>query len=172
MTTDSHIQQDLIPAVFATRQAAEEAIKHLRETGFDDADLGLALLEPGRYILEDRQGQVVGKNVVRGAVGGLPIGSLAGLLLFGLAIPGVDELAVAGLLAGGLWGAFFGGLGGLLAKVRWNADEDRWCEIPLKSNEILLTVRAGGRGDEAHRILQTYGATCFLDPTQRAASAS
>ncbi len=171
MATNSHIQQDLIPAVFPTRQAAVRAIKQLREAGIDDTDLGLALLEPGRYVREDRHEEAVAKSVARGAVEGLPIGSLAGLLLFGLAIPGVDELAVAGLLAGGLWGAFFGGLGGLLAKVRWNADEDRWCEIPLKSNEILLTVRAGGRGDEAHQILQTSGATCFLDPHQHAGSA-
>ncbi len=44
--------QQVVPAVFANREAAEAAIAELRRLGFTDEDIGLAVPEPGRYALE------------------------------------------------------------------------------------------------------------------------
>jgi hypothetical protein len=64
------------------------------------------------------------KSVLTGMLIGAVIGGLAGVIVLGLALTGADELYVAGLLGGGLWGAFLGGFGGFLAKVQWDDAED------------------------------------------------
>ena len=78
---------------------------------------------------------------------------------------------LAGLHSGLLWDAGLGGAQGLYAKVRWNGNEDRWCEIPLGGNDVLVAVQAGDRIDEARRIMERHGARCFLDTARRAGDA-
>lgn len=70
------------------------------------------------------------KSVARGLLIGAALGGVIGVIVLTLTIPGLGEIALAGLLAGGLWGAFLGGFAGLVAKVRWDDAEDRWCVIP------------------------------------------
>lgn len=57
-----------------------------------------------------------------------------------------------------------GGLDGLWVKLRWNAREVRWCEIPLARSHVLVGARADGNAREIRRIMEQHGARSFLDP--------
>ena len=160
------MSEDLVAAVFPTREQAEAAIEDLRSQGFADDDIGLVVPEPGRYRVEDHESEEIGRGIVTGAAIGVPIGSLAGLALAAVAVPGVGVLGLSGLaiglLGGGFWGAFIGSFGGLVARIAAGADEEHWCEIPVDSSEILVIAQAGASFSEAHRVMHRHGARCFL----------
>jgi len=171
-------RQEVIPAVFGTREQAEAAIAELRERGFTDDDIGIAVPQPGKYALPaEEELQETWKGFVKGAAIGVPIGALAGFGLASLVVPGWGVIGLGGALLfalrdGALWGAALGGGFGLYSKIRWNPEEDRWCEIPLGGDDILVVVRAGRRFDEARGILERHGARCFLDTATRVEAAN
>jgi hypothetical protein len=174
MTMTDPAPQQVVPAVFANREAAEAAIAELRRLGFAEEDIGLAVPEPGRYALEGAEQQELWRGTVAGMAVGAPLGALAGILLQQLIVPGGASLGIGGLLLLGLrdgilWGSFLGAASGLLAKVRWNDAEDRHCDIPLGGSDILVVVRAGDRAEEVRRVLEAHGARCFLDQARREA---
>jgi hypothetical protein len=78
---------------------------------------------------------------------------------------GLGPLGLGGILAsaagGALWGIFFGGFAGLVAKVHQEEEEAHWTEIPLSHEDILLVVRAGARGPQVHDIVRKHGGRCF-----------
>lgn len=158
--------EGLVAAVFASGEQAEAAIHDLRTLGLTDEDIGVVVPQPGRYALEDHESEEIGSGIVRGAMIGVPVGSLAGLALATVGVPGVGVLGLSGLaislLEGGLWGAFVGTFGGLVARVLAGADEEHWCEIAVDSTDILLLAQAGEKTFEAHELLQRRGARCFL----------
>lgn len=158
---------EVVPGVFSSREQAEAAIAELRQLGLRDEDLGLAVPDPGRYQLLTDTVKEAFKGMTTGIAIGAPLGSLAGLGLMSIVLPGVGLVGLGGLLVGvhggAVWGAVLGGMGGLLAKVRWDADEDRWCEIPLGGGDILVVARAGTHASEARKIMERHGARCFLD---------
>lgn len=160
------ITDDLVAGVFKTREQAEAAIGGLLGLGLADDALGLVVPEPGRYPLEDHEAEEIGRGIARGVAIGGPIGGLAGLTLAAVVVPGVGVLGLGGLafrlVEGGLWGAFAGSFGGLVARVVAGADDERWCEIPVGSSEILVVARAGAQVGEAHQVMQRHGARCFL----------
>ena len=158
---------EAIPAVFRTREDAEAAISELRGLGLRDEDIGVLVADPGRHRLVDDSARRALSGVTRGVVGGIPAGSLGGIGLTALALPDVGLIGLGGLLVGAvggaIWGSVVGSLQGLIARVRWNAGEDAWCEVPVGSEEILVVARAGGRGQQALRVMEQHGARCFLD---------
>lgn len=167
---------EVVPAVFGSREAAEAAIADLRRLGLSEDDIGIAVPDPGRYRLIDDTTHDAAMGVTSGIAIGVPLGSLAGLALSGIVFPGVGVVGVGGLLiglyGGVLWGAILGGLGGLAAKVRLNADGDQWCEVALGGGDILVAARAGVDAPEAHRIMERHGARCFVDLARRANAAA
>ncbi len=172
---------DRIAAAFSDRRQAEAAVADLRKLGLTDERIGVAVLEPGRYDLEDTTGDEMLEGVERGIAVGAPIGSLAGLGLISFAVPGAGVLGlggmlVLGLIGGGLWGTFLGAFGGLTAKVRMDDTRDRWCEIPMGEKDVLVVVEPGDQpGNPAHQVrevLEQHGARCFLEPEEIGAQES
>lgn len=173
MAEQADQKQQVIPAVFGSKEQAEAAIADLRKHGFSDDDIGIAVPQPGKYALPDEEeAGETWKGFVKGAALGAPIGALAGFALFSLVVPGGAAVGLGGALLfalrdGALWGAALGGGLGLYSKIRWNPEEDRWCEIQLGGNDVLVVVRAGQRLEEARHILERHGARCFLDAAKR-----
>jgi hypothetical protein len=162
----------ILPAVFESRAQAEAAIADLKAHGLDEDQLGIAMLdiEPGDYRLLDEEERNELFGLIRGAEVGAPVGALAGIALAAFAIPGIGTvisgggLAVAGVSA--YWGALCGAWAGLLRKTHYNADEERWVEIPMQSDDVLVVIKPDHHYEEIHRILLANGARYFLDPKQ------
>jgi hypothetical protein len=158
-----------VPGVFPNREQAEAAIAELRSLRLEDEDIGIVVPDPGRYQMLDEAEHDALKGVKQGIAFGVPLGTLAGIGLTALALPGLGPIGLGGLLigvpGGVLWGTMLGGLGGLIARVRWNDDEDRWCEIPLGGAEVLVVARTDDHHfDQVLKTMSARGARCLLDP--------
>ncbi|MDY6784457.1 MAG: general stress protein [Cyanobacteriota bacterium] len=137
--------------VFATRQEAESALTHLRDTGFNMDKISVIAKDAG-------SGETVGgasatKSAGEQAAGGAKAGATAGAATGGvmgligglgvLAIPGVGPAAEVGVvlantLVGGGFGAAGGGLLGAL--VGWGIPEDqaKIYDERLKAGEYVV----------------------------------
>lgn len=157
----------IIPGVFRDRESAQRAVEALREHGFGQAAIGLALAEPGRYFIADHVDRDAVEGISKGVAYGAPLGVIAGLAVTGAVAATGSPIGLAGILVGipggAIFGAFAGVMGGLAAKVKLDDHADRWCEIPLQGDDILLVVRAGDRSAKVRAIMEGYGARCFLD---------
>jgi len=158
---------DVVPAVFADREQAEAAIAELTEAGLGD-DIGVAVPDPGRYLVVDDREKAELAGITRGIAAGAPLGTLAGIAISAVTVAGGGVLGVGGLLLGAVggaaWGTFFGAFAGFTAKVRLDDYEDRWCEIPLGHEDLLVAARVGkDRARRAREIMEKHGARCFMD---------
>jgi hypothetical protein len=81
----------------------------------------------------------------------------------------VAALGVGGLLLAGtggmVWGGVIGGLLGVITRVRRRPDEDRWCEVELGGDDVLVVVRVRdwSQEDKIARALSQTGARAVLD---------
>jgi hypothetical protein len=106
------------------------------------------------------------EGAIRGAAIGGRLGILGGI---GLAVLTVSSLGVGGLFlagAGGmLWGGTIGGLLGVVTRVRRRPDVDRWCEMALDGQSVLVAVRVRdwAREPEIAALLTRAGAVSVLD---------
>ena len=160
----------MLPAVFDSRERAEAAIAELQREGYGDEEIGVALIEHGHYRVLDEEAHEVLDGLSKGAAIGVPAGAISGIALLTVLIPGMGSItassAILALTKGAWWGAVIGGWTGLMTKMRWDYDEDRWVDIPLNSGDVLVVVRPKHHYDLVHRIMQENGALWFLDPAQ------
>jgi len=143
------------------------AASELRGIGLTDADLGVGIAEPGHYHVGDGETFADGARAIgRGAAVGGSLGVIAGLAVTAVAVPGVGALGLAGYLltafGSGGFGAVIGGSAGIATRLE--VDDDRWCEIPLGADQLLLVAQAAGHGAAARDVMRRHGARCFLDP--------
>ncbi len=161
---------DLLPAVFDSKERAEKAIAALQREGYTEEEIGVALIESGHYRVLDEEAHEVLSGLSKGAAIGVPAGAISGIALLTVLIPGMGSItastAILALTKGAWWGAVVGGWTGLMTKMRWDYDEDRWVDIPLNSGDVLVVVHPKGDYDQVHKILNTNGALWFLDPEQ------
>lgn len=161
---------DLLPGVFPNREQAEAAVQDLLEVGFHKEDIGVAIVEHGHYRLLDEEAHEVLTGLSTGAAIGVPAGALAGIGVLAFAVPGLGAITAGGIVLaatkGMLWGAYVGGISGVMAKMRWDYDEDQWVDIPLESGQVLVVVRPGHHWDQVHHIMDRHGAIWYLDPNQ------
>lgn len=153
-----------VAGLFYDGPDAERAIYALRDAGFEDSQIGVAMRDRSR---QDDLTQETGTKAVQagtaGAVGGGILGGVLGLLagLGAVAIPGVGPVIAGGVLgttlAGAGIGAAAGGLAGALIGMGIPEDEARHFERGFTQGGILLTVDAGDRAREASRILANAG---------------
>ncbi|MEZ4524100.1 MAG: hypothetical protein R3A46_21080 [Thermomicrobiales bacterium] len=160
----------LLPAVFEDRQQAEAAIDALQRAGYSDEEIGVAAIEQGHYKVLDEEAHEVLMGLSKGAAVGVPAGAISGLALLAVLVPGMGTItantAILAMTKGIWWGAIIGGWTGLMTKMRWDYDEDRWVDIPLNSGDVLVAVAPHGHYDDVHKIMKDNGARWFLDPTQ------
>ncbi|HUF52276.1 MAG TPA: hypothetical protein VMR52_00700 [Dehalococcoidia bacterium] len=158
----------VLAGVFAAKAEAEAAVADLRDLGFLDDQIGIAVAGSSDHqtLATDAEAWAELRATATGMAIAAPIGSLGGLALVGIAVPGVGILSLGGFmfasLTGALWGLFFGGLAGFTAKVRMGPDDDQWYEIPLKTGDVLLVVHAREGAREAHDVMHKHNVKCFV----------
>ncbi|MBO8168011.1 MAG: DUF1269 domain-containing protein [Thermoanaerobacteraceae bacterium] len=149
-------------AVFSDRGQAEEAVKALRDAGFDREISVLTKNAEQQGETEDI-GQAtmtadtdsVGDGVTAGGV----LGGLAGLALGAgaITVPGLGPLIAAGPIAGLLSGAATGGIAGGL--VDWGIPEaaGRQYEEDVRQGKTLVAIETTNqKKDEAVNLLRQY----------------
>jgi hypothetical protein len=162
------VKGHVIPGLFRNKESAEAAIEGLRERGFVDEQIGMIIPNPGHYQEEAHYGSDEAKSIAIGGAIGAPIGTIAGLAISAVAIGAGGPLGAGGLLVGAIggamWGGFFGTEAGMLARVRWDPDQDTWCDIEMGGTDILVIVEADDPVliDRAKHVMEQNGAQCFL----------
>ncbi len=149
-----------VVGLFTDRSDAEDAIRDLKEAGFSDKQVGVALRDRDeqKQLMQDT-GSTAAEGAATGALSGGVVGGLIGLL-GSLLIPGVGPIVVGGVLASALTGAGIGaatgGLIGGLMGLGVPEEDAQHFNRGIESGSILVTVNAGDRIPEALAILQAH----------------
>jgi hypothetical protein len=156
--------RSIVVGVFNERDDAERAIAALKHSNFAYDEIGFAARD-----FSEREGTIrsgeesgeAGSGAAAGALTGGVVGGVLGALAAGL-IPGIGPVVMGGLLAGVLGGAAAGvaagGIIGALSGIGVPEEDARYYDEEFRSGRTLVTVKAGGRYDEARRVLQEHGA--------------
>jgi hypothetical protein len=146
--------------VFDDRRHAKIALDRLCQAGFSIEQIGFVTPDEGPVVEKPdlERGTKASEGAARGAVAGGALGGLVGAALATALIPGVGPVLAGGLLAGLLGGAVTGlaggGVVGALVGLHIPEEHARHYEREFHSGRTLVTVRAGGRYDEAVAILK------------------
>jgi hypothetical protein len=156
--------------VFTARTAAEDAVAGLRSEGIAGEDLGLAIHRATDLAFEDDVEHDESVAIGEGVLVGVPIGALAGMGLVAVALPGIGTVAVGGLLAaggaaGGVFGAFMGGLLGLVKADPELSRREAWERHRLAPGEILVVARSHEQPDVVRSVLTRHGGRFVEEPT-------
>lgn len=152
---------------FQSQQQAEEAIRALRQNGFDENEISLVARQSGeegsgQQSGQDDPGMGMSTDSVSDGVGwGAGLGAGAGMLATAgaLAVPGIGPILAAGPLSATLSGAVTGGIAGGL--LDWGIPEDRGqhFEGRVREGKILCVVRSEEQKvDEVANIMRQHGA--------------
>jgi hypothetical protein len=160
MTTTN---QAVAIGVFEVRANAERAIEELHTAGFTGDDIG--------FVMREATAANAGTDsaVAEGATSGMLAGGLIGAFT-ALLIPGFGPVIAGGILSGLLLGGAVGGLLGALVSMGVPEDEARYYHNQFELGRAIVTVKAGGRREEALGILRRNGAYDLM--TQKATGQS
>jgi hypothetical protein len=154
-----------IVGLFRNQVDAERAITRLRQEGFSESQIGVAMRDRGQQKdLMEGTGAQAAEGAAAGALGGGVLGGVIGLLagVGALAIPGIGPIiaggALASTLAGAGIGAAAGGILGALVGMGVPEEDARHFEEGFKAGGTLVTVNAGSRAEEARQCLIESGA--------------
>jgi uncharacterized protein (TIGR02271 family) len=154
-----------VVGLFHNQNDAERAIQRLKESGFSESQIGVALKDRKRQEeLIEGTGTQAAEGAAAGALGGGVLGGVIGLLagVGALAIPGVGPIIAGGTLASTLAGAGIGaaagGLIGALAGMGVPEEDARHFDRGFQAGGTLVTVDAGSRAAEARECLYESGA--------------
>jgi hypothetical protein len=161
-TNQTTRDRGIVVGLFHNQADAEKAIRRLKDAGFSENQIGVALKDRGRQQeLIEGTGTQAAEGAATGAIGGGVLGGVIGLLagVGALAIPGVGPIIAGGTLASTLAGAGIGAAaGGLLgALVGMGVPEEDAAHFDrgFRAGGTLVTVDAGSRVEEAR--------TCFVE---------
>lgn len=149
-----------VVGLFSHRSAAEAAIRDLRDAGFAEDRIGVAMQDRVKQadLLEDA-GDQAAEGAATGAVSGGLVGGLVGLL-GSLLIPGLGPVLAGGVLASTLaaagLGAATGGLLGALVGLGVPEEDARHFDRGFRGGGTLVTVDAGARTADAVAILARH----------------
>jgi hypothetical protein len=154
-------------AVFENHQAAEAAVRELRQAGVSEEHLGIIVRDPHEH---DGLGEAVDDEtlhaVEKGMAIGIPVGMLAGMAIMAMAVPG-GVIGVGGVLAGAAAGiapgAFFGGVFGLGADRALTEEEEVWEHVGLEGNHVLVAVHPEADRDQARAVLERNGGRIIVN---------
>jgi hypothetical protein len=162
---ESTTQSGTVVGLFHNQADAERAIEQLKQAGFSENQIGVAMRDRDRQQeLAEGTGTQVAEGATAGAIGGGVLGGVIGLLagVGALAIPGVGPIIAGGTLASTLAGAGIGaaagGLLGALIGMGVPEEEARYFDEGFRAGGTLVTVDAGNRAEEARERLYESGA--------------
>ena len=162
---DQQRDRHTVIGLFQDVSGARRAIDSLKEYGFPDEKIGVAMRDRTQQEeMRSDTGTKAVEGAASGAVGGGIVGGLIGLLagVGAIAIPGIGPIIAGGVLgstlAGAGIGATAGGIGGALIGMGLREDEAKHFENALKGGGVLVAVEAGPQATEARRILLDAGA--------------
>lgn len=145
-------------ALFPDREHAVAAVDALRERGFGNEHLGIAVRTDDSTVIERDPGLLQTLEAGAGAVIGAPLGFLGGLALAAVLAPGI---AVGGLLALGAVGATGTALVstylGMVAGESESLERDRLEAIHRQPGEVLVAVRSSGQSAAVTELLVEHG---------------
>jgi uncharacterized protein (TIGR02271 family) len=154
-----------VVGLFHNQSDAERAIQRLKESGFSEKQIGVALKDrQSQKELIEGTGTQAAEGAAAGALGGGVLGGVIGLLagVGALAIPGIGPIIAGGTLASTLAGAGIGaaagGLIGALAGMGVPEEDARHFDRGFQAGGTLVTVDAGNRATEARECLYESGA--------------
>src|SRR5918911_1987969 len=145
-----------VVGLFPNQIDAERAIQRLKQEGFAENQIGVAIKDRSRQTeLIEGTGTQAAEGAATGAIGGGVLGGVIGLLagVGALAIPGVGPIIAGGTLASTLAGAGIGaaagGLLGALVGMGIPEEDARHFDQGFRAGGTLVTVAAGNRVEEA-----------------------
>lgn len=154
-----------VVGLFHNQADAERAIQRLKQAGFAEDQIGVAMKDRKRQEeLIEGTGTQAAEGAAAGALGGGVLGGVIGLLagVGALAIPGIGPIIAGGTLASTLAGAGIGaaagGLIGALAGMGVPEEDARHFDRGFQAGGTLVTVDAGSRTSEARDCLYESGA--------------
>jgi uncharacterized protein (TIGR02271 family) len=156
-------ERSTVVGVFENRDQVQCAEQALRNAGFRDDQIGIAMRngdETGTATKKEH-----GSKAAEGAMGGLVTGGVIGGILGAAAamlVPGVGPVLAGGILssalAGAATGAVAGGLLGTLVGMGVPEEEARYYNEEFERGRIIMTAKVDNRYDEAYNILRDCGA--------------
>jgi len=154
-----------VVGLFHNQADAERAIQRLKQEGFSESQIGVAIKDRERQDeLIEGTGTQAAEGAATGAIGGGVLGGVIGLLagVGALAIPGVGPIIAGGTLASTLAGAGIGaaagGLLGALVGMGVPEEDAQHFDKGFRAGGTLVTVAAGNRAEEARACLYESGA--------------
>jgi Protein of unknown function (DUF3341) len=163
--------------IYPSRQAAEEALGHLRSAGFRSADVSLLFPENTgtKDLAHEKHTKAPEGAATGGFAGGIAGGVLGWLTGIGaLMIPGLGPLIAAGPIVAALAGAgavgALGGVVGALVGIGIPEYEARRYEGRIREGGVLLSVHCDNREwvKRAKQILGETGAQDIASATEKA----
>lgn len=163
--TESTGGTETVVGLFDSQADAERAIKRLKDEGFSENQIGVAMRDRGaQKDLIEGTGTQAAEGAATGALSGGVLGGAIGLLagVGALAIPGIGPIiaggALASTLAGAGIGAAAGGLLGALVGMGVPEEDAKHFDQGFQAGGTLVTVNAGSRAEEARSCLLESGA--------------
>jgi hypothetical protein len=154
-----------VVGLFPNQADAERAIERLKQEGFSQDQIGVALRDRSKQEqLIEGTGTQAAEGAAAGALSGGILGGVLGLLagVGALAIPGIGPIIAGGTLASTLAGAGIGaatgGLLGALVGMGIPEEDARHFDEGFRAGGTLVTVDARGRAEEARECLYESGA--------------
>jgi len=166
-------QRSTVVGVFEDRRHADQAVSDLRNAGFRDDQIGIAMRHAdGEGVTGSSDDDShAGTGAIAGALTGLGLGALAGLGVLSGVIPVIGPAIAGGtlgiILSNAAAGAGIAGLVGALAGAGIPEHEAKYYQGEFEAGRTIVTVSADGRGDEATAIMRRHGA---YDMSTRGAS--
>ena len=137
----AHDKHDHVAAVFPSRETAEAAVADLREIGLGSEHLGIAVHQSEPAVFEHDEAADLAKSTEAGVATGAVLGFLGGMLLFGLAVPGLGAGGILALgAAGATGGAMTGGFWGVFASSDEFDEHEDLRQTSLNAGEVLVVA--------------------------------
>jgi len=157
-------QRSTVVGVFEDRRHADQAVNDLRQAGFRDDQIGVAMrhTEGSTDAATGETDSHAGTGAITRVLTGLGLGALAGLGVLSGVIPVVGPAIAAGtlgvILSNAAAGAGIGALVGALIGAGVPEEEANYYQGEFEAGRTIVTVNANGRGQEAAAIMRRHGA--------------
>ena len=161
------MQRATVVGVFSDRMHADKAVTELRQAGFSESQIGVAMkhdktLTTSSDDLTTTDDTHAGSGALTGALTGLGLGALAGLGILAGVIPVIGPAIAGGtlgiLMSNAAAGAGIAGLAGALIGAGVPEEEAHHYQSAVESGRTIVTVNDARRIDDASAILRRCGA--------------